>query len=497
MTSLIVLFCVFLIAVVLVQIGKVYEMTSAIKGEMATLRDNSKWNGWLSVGFMVIFLVGVIWSAYYYKNVMMGYGPHKSASEHGSILDSLFLTTLIITGIVFVLTHIALFWFAYKYRWKEGRIAKFIPHDNRLEIWWTAIPAFVMTILVVFGLNAWNKVMADVNPDEDYMEIEAFAQQFNWTIRYPGADGKIGTRDYKLTTGTNQLGLDFKDPKTWDDMTPGQELYLPIGKKIRVRIIAKDVLHNFDLPHFRVKMDAVPGMPTFFVFTPSITTQEYRQELRKYPEYNEPFDLTEPDGPKRWEKFDYELACAELCGKGHYSMRRVFKIVSQEEFDAWYKAQESFYLTQIRGTDDDPNKDKVLDIEVQERAAAFGANIKKAVESTATTDKTLILSHIGFETGSATLSPNSKYELDNLVTALSAYPSMRIEVAGHTDNVGEAAANLTLSSARAAAVVSYLTGRGVSSGRLNPRGYGGSKPLVPNDTPENQAKNHRTEITIL
>lgn len=353
-----------------------------------------------------------------------------------------------------------------------------------------------MTILVVRGLNAWNTVMADVNPNEDYMEIEALAQQFNWTIRYPGTDGKIGTRNYKLTTGNNQLGLDFTDPKTWDDFAPGQELYLPVGKKIRVRIIAKDVLHNFDLPHFRVKMDAVPGMPTYFVFTPKVTTSEYRQQLRKYPEYNEPFDLTDPTGPKRWEKFDFELACAELCGKGHYSMRRVFKIVSQEEFDAWFKTQESFYLTQIRGKADDPNKDKVLDIEVGMRAKEFDTNIKKAIESTVATDKTLALSHISFETGSATLSANSKYELDNLVTAMGAYPSMSVELAGHTDNVGEAAANLSLSAARANSVVKYLTDRGVSAGRLRARGYGDTKPLVPNDSPENQAKNRRTELII-
>lgn len=496
MTTLIVLFCVFLITVVLIQIGKVYEMTSAIKGDMATMRDNSKWNGWLSVAFMVVFLVGVFWSAYAYKNVMMGYGPHQSASEHGGMLDGLFDVTLWITGIVFVLCHIALFWFAYKYQWREGKLAKFIAHDNRLEIWWTAIPAVVMTILVVRGLNAWNTVMADVNPNEDYMEIEAVGQQFNWSIRYPGPDGKIGTRDYKLTTGGNQLGLDFTDPKTWDDVTPGQELYLPVGKKIRVRIIAKDVLHNFDLPHFRVKMDAVPGMPTYFVFTPKTTTSEYRQQLRKYPEYNEPFDPAEPNGPKRWEKFDYELACAELCGKGHYSMRRVFKIVSQEEFDAWYRTQQSFYLTEIRGKTDDPNKDKVLDIEVSMRAKEFDANIKKAIESATPADKTLPLNHISFETGSATLSANSKFELDNLVTAMNAYPSLSVEVAGHTDNVGDAAANLALSTARASSVVKYLTDRGISAGRLRARGYGDTKPLVPNDSPENQAKNRRTELII-
>lgn len=497
MTSLIVLICILLITIVLVQIGKVYELTNVIKGEKQVLRDNSKWNGWFSLVFLVLFLVGVFWSAWDFKNVMLGYGPHESASEHGKLLDEIFLVTLVLTGIVFVLTHIALFWFAYKYRWQEGRKAKFIPHDNRLEIWWTAIPAVVMTVLVVRGLNAWNTVMADVKEGEDYMEIEATAQQFGWTIRYPGPDGKIGTRDYKKTTGANTLGIDFTDPKSWDDVVPGQELYLPLGKKVRVRILAKDVLHNFYLPQHRVKMDAVPGLPTYFVFTPSKTTAEYRNELRKYPEYNEPFDPADPNGPKRWEKFDYELACAELCGKGHYSMRRVLKIVTPEEYEAWYKQQKSFYLTEMRGKAEDPNKDKVLDIEIRERAKAFGENIKKAVESTTATDKTLTLQHINFETGSATLTANSKYELDNLVAGLNAFPAINIEVAGHTDNVGDPAANLSLSASRAASVVKYLSDRGIATGRLKPRGYGDTKPLVPNDSPENQAKNRRTEFTIL
>lgn len=497
MTALIIILCIILITVVLVQIGKVTELTAQIKGEREVMRDSSKWNGWLSVGFMVVFLIGTMWSAWHYKNVMLGYGPHEAASAHGKELDGMFNLTLIFTGIVFVITTVALFWFAYKFRWSENRKAQFIAHDNRLEVIWTAVPAVVMTLLVVRGLNAWNTVMADVGSNEDYIEIEATAQQFNWMIRYPGPDGKLGARDYKLTTASNQIGQDFTDPKNWDDVVPGQELYLPEGKKVRVRIIAKDVLHNFYLPHFRVKMDAVPGMPTYFVFTPEKTTAEYRNELRKYPEYNQPFDPADPTGPKRWEKFEYELACAELCGKGHYSMRRIFRIVPQEEFDAWYKQQESFYLTQIRGKEDDPNKGKVLDMEVQQRAKAFSESIKTAVESANAADKTLTLNYINFETGAAALTADSRYELDNLVTALNAYPDMRILVGGHTDNTGDPAENLALSQQRAAAVVKYLTDRGIDAARLRAAGYGDTKPLAPNDSDANRAKNRRTEFTIL
>ncbi len=363
MTALLIVLCIILVGIVLVQIARVVELTAQLKGEREVMRESSWWNAALSLGFLIFFLAAVFISAYYYKNEMLGYGPHAAASEHGSAIDSMFNVTLFFTGVVFVLTHIALFWFAFKYRWREDRKASFIAHDNRLEVIWTAIPAVVMTLLVVRGLDAWNTIMADVGPDEDYIEIEATGQQFNWIIRYPGPDGKLGTRDYRLTTAMNQIGQDFRDRKNWDDVIVSQELYLPVNKKVRVRIVAKDVLHNFYLPQFRVKMDAVPGMPTYFVFTPVKTTAEYRNELRKYPEYHQPYDPTDPQGPKRWEKFEYELACAELCGKGHYSMKRIIRVVSQEEFDAWYKQQESYYLSQIRGKDEDPNKGKVLEID--------------------------------------------------------------------------------------------------------------------------------------
>jgi cytochrome c oxidase subunit II len=500
MTALIILLCFILISVVLVQIGKVTELTAQIKGERATLRDNSKWNAWIGLVFMVVFLVGVCLSAYLYRNRMLGYGPHESASAHGVTLDSLFNITLFFTGIVFILTHIALFWFAFKYRYKEGRKAEYIVHDNRLEVWWTVIPAVVMAILVVRGLNAWNTVMADVKEDEDYMEIEATGQQFNWIIRYPGKDGKIGTRDYKLTTGNNLLGQDFRDSKNWDDPIPTQELVLPVGKKVRVRILAKDVLHNFYLPHFRVKMDAVPGMPTYFVFTPTKTTAEYRQELRKYPEYNVPYDPAEPNGPKRWEKFDYELACAELCGKGHYSMRRILKIVTPEEYAAWEKTQESFYLTQIHNKDgkerEDPFWDQTLPIEASFIAANLEANLTSAAEEEdLTAVKPIRLDNIHFATGSSALTADSKYELDALVDILTKkYPTMNIGIDGHTDNVGDAAANQTLSVQRAESVVKYLTDRGISAARLRAAGYGDTQPTADNAKPDGRRKNRRVEI---
>jgi cytochrome c oxidase subunit II len=370
MTILLVIISIILIAVIIVQIGKVTELAAKIRGEEEIQYEVNRSQGGYMILFLVVFLIGCIVSAVYYKNYMLGYGPHLPASEHGSILDKMFNVTLFFTGIVFVITHILLFYFGWKYSAKKGRKALFIPHDNKLEIIWTAIPAVVMTFLVVGGLDAWNEVMADVSDDDKYLEIEATGFQFGWNLRYPGADGLIGEKNYKLISSENPLGQNWKDEKNLDDFL-ATELVLPVGQKVRVRITAQDVLHNFYLPHFRVKMDAIPGMPTYFVFTPAKTTEEYRQELKKYAEYNVP----DPADPSKmlWENFEYELACAELCGRGHYSMKRPVKIVSQEEYDTWLASQSSYYLSNIRFKESDPWTDRLFDTEVSSKKEALNA----------------------------------------------------------------------------------------------------------------------------
>jgi cytochrome c oxidase subunit II len=519
MTFLLILACLILFIVALFQIGKVVELSARIRGEAVAQLDTNKWNGILCLIFLVVFLVGCVGSAFIYDQEMLWYGPHVSASKHGHSLDKLFNITLFFTGIVFVITHILLFWYGYKYQGKPGRKAMFIPHNNRLEVLWTAIPAVVMTILVIAGLDAWNEVMADVKPNEEVIEIEATGFQFGWHLRYPGADGKLGTRDFKKTAATNFLGQDWTDAKNWDDTNPS-EIVLPVGKKVRVRITARDVLHNFDLPHFRVKMDAIPGMPTYFVFTPEKTTAEYRRALKESPEYNKPFDPADPTGPKRWEKFDYELACAELCGKGHFSMRRVVRIVSDDEYKKWLTEQKSVYLSQIRGTNDDPLKGKDLGIagdstvvkaapvvtdatatptaeELKTRGAAFDAAVAKAVAATADADKLIRLNYVNFETNAAKLTANSQFELTEVVEALNQYPEMKLEVGGHTDNVGKPATNQTLSAARAKAVADYLVSKGIPAARLKSVGYGSTKPVADNATPAGQQQNRRTELKVM
>lgn len=361
MATWLVIFSVVLVAVILIQIGRINELAVQIRGEEAAQRQINERNARIGMLFMVGFLVFVVASFMVYKNRMLGYGPHESASNHGIEIDGLFNVTMVVTGIVFFVTHYLLFWYAFKYRDREGAVTKFIPHDNRLEIIWMVIPSIVMTFLVIGGLNVWNNTMADIPEGavggEDFIEIEATGYQFAWALRFPGDDYAIGEKNYKLIQpGYNDLGINFEDKKTHDDFLP-DTLVVPVGMPIRVRITSRDVLHNFYLPHFRVKMDAVPGMPTYFVFTPNKTTEEYRERLSEYPEWQELADPSDPDNNlKKHEAFEFELACAELCGNGHFSMRRVVRVVSQEEFDRWHAwhSSNSFYSKNIKGGDLDP-----------------------------------------------------------------------------------------------------------------------------------------------
>ncbi len=495
MTGLVIVAIFILLAVILVQIGRLTEVAAVIRGEENVAMATNNRNAVYMLIFLVVFLIYCVASAWFYKDRMLGYGPHTAASAHGGQLDSIFNTTLFFTGIVFVITHIALFWFAYKYREDKNRIAYFFPHSTFLEVIWTAIPTVVMAILVVRGLIVWNATMADVAPEEEHIEIEATGSQFLWEIRYPGADNKLGAKNFRLIKpGINPLGQNWEDTKNLDDFLVGDVFYLPVNKKVRVRITAKDVLHNFYLPHFRVKMDAVPGLPTHFIFTPTKTTEEYRQELKNYPEYQALSDPEDPESPQRWETFDYELACAELCGYGHYSMRKTLKIVSQEEYDDWFAQQQPYYMSNIRNTDNDPFKGKLLKVEAAKRARELKSEFKSAMDS----DKlsTIRLKNVFFETGSSTLKDDSKYELNEVAELLKANPNVKVELGGHTDSTGDESANQVLSMQRAESVVNYLSSKGVSQSNMSSKGYGQSRPVDTNDTDEGRQNNRRTELKI-
>jgi cytochrome c oxidase subunit 2 len=238
-------------------------------------------------------------------------------------------------------------------------------------------------------------------------------------------------------------------------------------------------------------MDAVPGLPTYFVFTPTKTTKEWRRGLSEYAEYQE-IDEASEEGLERWQTANMELACAELCGKGHYSMARNVIILEQDQFDTWYAGQTSFYEANIKGTEDDP----LFMAELKERREAFMTAADNALATPSEEDNTLNLEYVEFETGSADLTDASAYQLDDAITYLEEHENVNVMLMGHTDDSGDASENLTLSNDRARAVRDYLVSNGISADRLDYRGYGSERPVADNATEEGKTRNRRTELYI-
>lgn len=305
-----------LVFVVIFQIAKASEYVSVLKGEEKTRRQNNKINAFLLISFLVLGLIGVWYcnDLYYGKTLI----PQGSASVEGESYDLMFAITTAVTGLVFFITQIALFWFAYKYQESDNRKAFYFAHSTKLELIWTTIPAITLCVLVAFGLRAWFKVTGDA--PKDAIVVEVTGHQFGWEFRYPGADKVLGQKNFKLTTGVNNLGVDFNDPASFDDIHVSGTMHIPVGKPIKMVINAQDVIHDVGLPHFRMKMDAVPGIPTTQWFTPKYTTEEMKKRTGN------------PD-------FTYEIACDQMCGKGHFSMRGVIIVETEAEYKAWLAQQ--------------------------------------------------------------------------------------------------------------------------------------------------------------
>jgi cytochrome c oxidase subunit 2 len=299
---------------------KVYELTRETQGKPEGINWNNI-NGVLFAIFLVVGLYGVYWEYTVHGNMILP----EAASEHGKRIDEMFNITLIITTIVFIVTHIILFFFTYYYKSKGNRKAYFYPHNNALERLWTIIPALVLTVLVLMGFLTWRSIFnKEADPNNKPLSIEVTSSQFQWDLRYPGVDGVVGLKNYKKITSINALGIDFNDKNSLDDQV-ADEIVIPVNKPVRFILTSKDVLHSFYMPHFRVQLNTVPGMTSYFEFTPTITSEEMKVKT------NDP-------------NFKYILLCAKICGTNHYNMQKTVRVVSQEEYDAWVVKQ-ALYLT--------------------------------------------------------------------------------------------------------------------------------------------------------
>lgn len=313
-----------LVCVVIAVIGKilrVYDLTLQMHG-----KKGLNWNNVLGV-ICLLFLVVGLYGAYWSLTVQGSMILPEAASAHGGKIDMMFWVTSAITLFVFFITQILLFSFAFAYRGSDKRKGYYYPHNNTIEKIWTIIPAIVLTILVVFGFFTWREVTNTAEKKGD-LNIEITGHQFSWELRYPGKDGKLGGINFQLYSSNNILGIDYKDKNSYDDQK-ADTLVLPVNRSIRLNIHAQDVIHSVYLPHFRVQMNAVPGLPTFFKFTPTITTAEMRAKL---------------DDPK----FEYLLYCNKICGGGHYNMQKVVRVVTEAEYQDWISRQKPYLTDQLK-----------------------------------------------------------------------------------------------------------------------------------------------------
>lgn len=246
-------------------------------------------------------LIVVLGSIFFIKRnwIIPDFSLPTLASDRGSI-DHLFHFILLVTGIAFILVQGLTGYFIWHFSDPNREKAAYLTHSTALEVIWTSVTAVMMIIIGIWGLRVWRNIIT-TDPPKNAIVVEVTGQQFQWNFRYPGPDGKFGRTDATLISDDNPLGLDPKDPASKDDIVTQDELYLPVNVPVEVRIRSKDVIHSFFLPNFRVKQDAVPGMMVETWFTPTRIGR-------------------------------YDIACAQLCGLGHYKMSGILNIVSQQDF---------------------------------------------------------------------------------------------------------------------------------------------------------------------
>ena len=377
MVTILIILAIVLTSFAIWQLVRVFEGTSKLKDDSSfvpTDAENS-YQGKMMFVFMLGYFAFFAWLYVEYVPLLLP----ESASEHGVLLDQLLGFNFLIITIVFVVTHVFLFYFAYKYTFSKDRKAYFYTHSNKLELLWTTVPAVFLAVIIVYGLSAWIDI-TDEAP-ENSLTIELYPKQFDWTARYSGMDSTLGASNYNMISTFNPLGVitngsvaqmqaelkadivyyqeelektpkgGIKDEELTesiakrkrqlervasfeglsaaslvsgdDDILVKSEFYVPRGKSVEFIFRSRDVIHSAYMPHFRSQMNCVPGMTTTMNFIPTITTEEMRAKT------NNP-------------EFEYMLLCNKICGAAHYNMKMVIKVVEQEEYNKWISEQKTF-----------------------------------------------------------------------------------------------------------------------------------------------------------
>ncbi len=230
------------------------------------------------------------------------------AADWGDI-DTTVIITFWVTGVVFIILNVFLAWVVYRYRHREGQKAHYEPESKKLEWWLTVLTSIGVIAMLAPGLWVWDRI---ISVPEDAEVVEAVGQQWHWSFRFPGEDGVLGEVDVGLMSVENPFGMKPDDPAGRDDvLVDNPELHLKMGQPYKLVLRSKDVLHNFTVPQFRVKMDLIPGMT--------------------------PYIWLEPNRVGR-----YDILCEELCGIAHFAMRGAVVVEEEGDFDSWLEEQPTY-----------------------------------------------------------------------------------------------------------------------------------------------------------
>jgi cytochrome c oxidase subunit II len=230
-------------------------------------------------------------------------------ASNWTTIDDTITITFWVTGFVFVVVNLFMAYCIIRFRYNKNRRSEYEPENKKLEWWLTGITTVGVAAMLAPGLWVWNDF---VNVPEDAIEVEAVGQQWHWTYRFPGDDGELGTVHPRFFSDDNPFGLDPDDPRGRDDiLVDSPTVHLPLDQPVKLLLRSKDVLHNFTVAQFRVKMDLVPGLVSYMWFTPTRTGQ-------------------------------FEVLCEELCGIAHHAMRGMVVVQEPGDFDTWLAAQPTF-----------------------------------------------------------------------------------------------------------------------------------------------------------
>lgn len=351
MNSLLIIIVLVLLGIAIWQLTKIFHLTQVgaarnnENSEVANDKDNNV-QGYLMFAFCGFIYVFTIFSLIKWGHLVLG----TPASEHGPQYDNLMAISMWLIFIVQTITQFLLHYFSFKYRGNKDRKAFYYADNDKLEFIWTIIPVIVLAGLILYGLYAWTNIMFLDEDKDDAIYVEVYAKQFSWEVRYAGKDGVLGKANIRYIEGINTLGVDASDPNAQDDIQ-ATELHLPKGKQVIFKFRSQDVLHSAYFPHFRAQMNVVPGMITQFGFTPTLTTDEMRQDpqiVQKVANINKIRSKKSAqllaDGKTALEPytFDYLLLCNKICGASHYNMQMKVVVEDEADFNKWLSDKKTF-----------------------------------------------------------------------------------------------------------------------------------------------------------